>query len=139
MNRRLFSALVGTTAVAVVLFAGPLALVLARMYHDQQVLELQRQATAATINIPDDQRRGEDIHLPQPPPGGQIGYYAPDGRLAAGEGPRQTDPVTTSALVGASGDAIEGDQTVGAVPVDDDRKVISAVRGSDRAAWRPHR
>jgi hypothetical protein len=51
MRRRLVLAIGGVAALAVLLFAVPLALVIQRTYRDEELLRLQRDTVAATRAI----------------------------------------------------------------------------------------
>jgi signal transduction histidine kinase len=128
VTRRVFIALVGVTALAVVLFAVPLGVVIARIDRDQAVLRLQRQATETAVLVPDDERFGAPITLGSAPPGGQLAFYDPAGARLAGTGPDSADAVTHTALSGAPSDADVDGQLVATVPVSDDQRVIGAVR-----------
>jgi signal transduction histidine kinase len=133
VTRRVFAALVGVTTLAIVLFAVPLAVVVARVDREQRVLVLQREGTSAAVLIPDDRRQGEPVTMGKPPEGGHLGFYEKAGGLAAGTGPASADDVTITALSGGSADADVGGELVAAVPVSDDQRVIGAVRIAEPA------
>lgn len=53
LRRRVLVTIVGVAASAVVLFALPLAVVLQRLYRDEAVVSLERDATRISAEVPD--------------------------------------------------------------------------------------
>jgi signal transduction histidine kinase len=137
---RLVLAIAGVAAAAVVLFALPLAGVLARSYRDEELLTLQRDTIAATRGI--DLSRGPDqIELPRFK--GVIGIYNRGGLRIAGAGPRTADALTQRAVRthAPSGGAPSG-QLVVAVPLLSGERITGAVRAQRsqaHVAARAHR
>jgi signal transduction histidine kinase len=129
-------AIAGVAALAVVLFAVPLALVLQRTYRDEELLRLQRDTVAATREI--DLGVGPRDPIELPPEAGRLAVYAPDGRRVAGSGgPARADDLVREALRRASPtDRVRDGQLIVAVPLVVDERVTGAVRAerADAAA-----
>jgi signal transduction histidine kinase len=127
-------------AAAVVLFAVPLAAVLARSYRDAELVRLQRDTTAATLSIGLGARR-DPIELPK----GKdvLGVYDGTGRRIAGRGPAHADPLVRSALrAGRAQTRMEPGHLLAAVPVVANERVagaVRAVRGDGEVAEQVHR
>ena len=144
MRRRILTSLVGLTALAVVVFGVPLGYAAQRLYHDEEVQRLQREAAEAAQRVPGDFATSRDpVELP-PEDGISFTLYGPDGQRAAGHGPRSADEATRSALRGNVADASVSGSLLGAVPIGRQERVIGAVRAvvpasvvSDRShrAW----
>lgn len=129
MRRRLELAIVGVAAVAVVLFAVPLALVLRSSYRDAELARLQRDTIAATRAIDLSASRGDAIELP--PSRDRLAVYAPDGRRAAGSGPLVADRLLRRAQT--SGSAQQGVRSrllLVAIPLLKNERIIGVVRAT---------
>jgi signal transduction histidine kinase len=127
MRRRLVITIAGVAAVAVVLFAVPLALVIQRTYRDEELLRLQRDTVAATRSI--DIGTGKDpIELP--PSLSSMSVYGRDGRRLAGRtGPATADDVVRAALDRARpADRVRDGRLIVAVPLVEGERVTGAVR-----------
>jgi signal transduction histidine kinase len=138
VRRRLSLAIAGVAALAVVLFAIPLALALERTYRDDELLRLQRDAFAATRAI-DLGRQGSDpVELPPTPRA--IAVYDASGRRAAGRGgPARADALTRAAIARRSPvTRAAGGRLVVAVPLVVGERVTGALRAerSDAAVLR---
>lgn len=128
MRRRILTSLVGLTALAVVVFGVPLGYAAQRLYHDEEVQRLQREAAEAAQRVPGDFSTSRDpVELP-PEDGISFTLYGPDGQRAAGHGPRSADEATRSALRGNVADASVSGSLLGAVPIGRQERVIGAVR-----------
>jgi signal transduction histidine kinase len=127
MRRRLIVTIAGVAAVAVVLFAVPLALVIQRTYRDEELLRLQRDTVAATRAI-DISSGGDAIELP--PGFSSLSVFGRDGRRLAGRGgPATADDVVREALSGARpADRVRDGRLVAAVPLVNGERVTGAVR-----------
>ena len=142
MRRRLSVAIAGVAALAVILFAIPLALALERTYRDDELLRLQRDAFAATRAI-DLGRPGSDpVELPPTPRA--IAVYDATGRRVAGRGgPARADALTLAAIRGGGPLDHAGDgRLVVAVPLVVGERVTGAMRaerGDAAVAARAHR
>ncbi|MEA2381039.1 MAG: hypothetical protein QOH72_1010 [Solirubrobacteraceae bacterium] len=104
MRRRLLVAIAGVAIAAVVLLALPLAVVLGRIYRDEELLRLQRDTVATTRSIDVDLARPDPIELPRSPD--RLAVYDRAGRLRAGRGPAAAPPLVRAAL--ASGTVTDG-------------------------------
>ncbi|HEY1280319.1 MAG TPA: HAMP domain-containing sensor histidine kinase, partial [Acidimicrobiales bacterium] len=117
MTRRIFLTIVATTALAVVLFGVPMAIVVNRRVHDDAVIELQRAAfdRAAAVS-PSSINSG---HVELPPTGSAIavGIYDSDGTKVGGAGPASADELVAAAAQGGIHDGIVGSERVIAVPL----------------------
>jgi signal transduction histidine kinase len=132
VRRRLAVAIVATAALAVVLFAVPLAVVLGRVYRDEELLRLQRDTVAATREL-DLATPGDPVELP--PSRDRLSVYARDGRRVAGRGGAVADAVVRAAIrTGRPTDATEDGRLVVAVPLLTGERVTGAVRAERPAA-----
>jgi signal transduction histidine kinase len=120
-------AIAGVAAVAVVLFAVPLALVLQRAYRDEELLRLQRDTVAATRGI--DLGAGPRDPVELPASRDRIAVYGADGRRVAGRGPARGDALVRAALRRQRPTSRSGAQRLAvAVPLVVDETVMGAVR-----------
>ena len=141
MRRRLARAIVGVTAAALALFGLPLGVAAQRVYRDQELIRLEREATAATESV------GASVGPGDPPEltaatGVAVALYDRAGVRRAGRGPERADAVTRRALGGLVADASPEGRLVVAVPVARGEAVRGAVRAerSDAVvARRTHR
>lgn len=137
MRRRITTLTVLAALVATVLFALPLGIAVWQYYHDDAKGDLERAADATALAVSGDLNAGR---RPAVPPldeeddeaGGQVGIYAPDGRLIAGHGPavagsveRQAAEATVDVVLGR-----EGDELALAVPVVSGPRVTGVVRAA---------
>lgn len=132
MRRRLAAAIVGVTAGALLLFGLPLAFAVTRIYRDEELIRVQRQATVATQGI------GPRIVTADPPElatGGPVSFalYGRDGSRLQGPGPVRADDAVLEALRGRVGQSTAGGRLVVAVPVARSERVIGVVR-ADRSS-----
>jgi signal transduction histidine kinase len=128
MRRRLVLAIGGVAALAVILFAVPLALVIQRTYRDEELLRLQRDTVAATRAI--DLGAGPRDSVELPPSRDALTVYRHDGgRVAGRSGPARADAVVRAALSsGRLADRAADGRLVVAVPLLVDERVTGAVR-----------
>jgi signal transduction histidine kinase len=130
VRRRVLLAIVGVTAAAVAMFALPLGFAVGRIYRDDEVIKLERAATAATLGVDLSAGAGDPVELP---PGGDIalGYYDRSGRRIAGRGPARADaPVLKTLRTGTVSDRSDSDPLVVAVPVASGERVAGAMRAA---------
>jgi signal transduction histidine kinase len=122
-------AIVGVAAFAVVLFAIPLAVVLQRLYRDEAVVTLERDATHVAAVVPDDIARhprpvplvpGMSKHL-------SVGVYTLDGHRVAGHGPH-VSPVAERADDEGVHQAVEGGLLAVSAPVPADESIVAVIR-----------
>lgn len=130
MTRRIVVAIVVVTGLSVVAFAVPLALIIGRLYREQAVVRLEREATAATIEVPADFRDHPDqVDLPHRPGGDAYALYLPNGRRLVGAGPESGDRVVRDATAGEVSEQ-QSSKLVVAVPVFSHEDVIAVMRAS---------
>ena len=134
MTRRILLAIVLVILIATTVFVVPLAVAIAKVYREDEVVGLQRLGAAAAARIPDDRREAGPVVLPDPPADGELGFYDSAGDLVAGTGAPTATGIARDAQQGRPADAQEGDDLVVAVPVSDDLQVIGVVRVSERTS-----
>lgn len=145
MRRRLVLSIAAVAALAVVLFAVPLALVLERTYRDEELLRLQRDTVAATREVDVAPGAGDPVELPSSRDG--LAVYDVRGRRVAGRaGPALADDVVRDALRGRGPAERTGrGLLVVAIPLVTDERVTGAIRAqrddarairSTRDQWR---
>jgi signal transduction histidine kinase len=136
MRNRILKAILATTAVAVALFALPLALAVQHLYHSEAVIRLEREATRATASVPDTFRSssGDPVELPAPSDATQLALYSTDGRLVTGGGPASIEPSVRAAFGGRVAEQTDDTRIVVAVPVADEERVVAVVRAALPAA-----
>lgn len=127
LRRRIAAGIFGIAALAVALFAIPLAVTAARLQHDQELASLHRDATRIAALVPDDSivpGRG----LTATGDGSEVvAFYAPDGRRVGGQGP-PASALARAAADGRAHDGVEAGQLVAVAPVPSDQKVVAVVR-----------
>ena len=143
MRRRILTAILGVTGLAIVLFGVPLTIVVQRFVDQEATMRLERQAILAAKEVPTDFAADNDpVELPAATGGASLALYGLDGRLVVGQGPSTADAVTTNALHNAIDDLEAAGRRVLAVPVTADERVIGAIRAeqttaaSSARAWR---
>ena len=143
MRRRILTAILAITALSILLFGVPLAIVVERFVDQDATLRLERQAILAARDVPADYAtNGDPVELPTGDGGTTIALYDMSGNLVAGDGPATADQVTASALANRVSDHEAGEFRVVAVPVTADEHVVGAIRAeqstaaSDARTWR---
>ncbi len=143
MTQRVVLAIVGVTALAVVGFGIPLGVAIEQLYAKEALVRLEREATAATIEVPTTLDPEQDtVELSKGRDGSLLALYAPSGRRIAGRGPRRGDAVVRLAARGQVSDARRGGAIVVGVPVTNNERVIAVMRASrpesmiDQRAWK---
>jgi signal transduction histidine kinase len=134
VRRRITSLTVLAALVATVLFALPLGIAVWQYYHDDAKGDLERAADAVALAVSEDLTAGRRPTVPQldRDDEGEVGVYAPDGRLLAGQGPAVGGPVERQAAK-ATVDVVigrEGDEVALAVPVVNGPRVTGVVRAA---------
>jgi signal transduction histidine kinase len=122
-------AIVGVAAAAVVLFALPLAVAMQRLYRDEAVVSLERDATRISAAVPD------DIAIrPKPVPlitrvsrRLSVGVYTLNGRRVAGRGPDDS-PVAGRAADGEVHESVEHGLLTVSAPVPSDESIVAVIR-----------
>src|SRR4051794_27362525 len=143
MRRRLVLAIAGIAALAVLLFAVPLALVIKRTYRDEALMRLQRDTVAATRSIDVTAGGRDPVEIPRG--AGPLAVYDRFGQRVAGDGPAGADGVVGDALrTGRPAARATGGRLLVAVPLMASERVTGAVRiqrddtavtGEARDAW----
>jgi signal transduction histidine kinase len=135
MRRRVLVAILSVTAIAIVLFGVPLAIVVERFVDDDATLRVERQAVLASREVPTDFATGNDpVELPTNDDGIVFALYGADGALITGRGPSQADGATTLALGNQVVDVEIPRARVVAVPVAADERVIGVIRAEQSTA-----
>jgi signal transduction histidine kinase len=141
MRRRIVRAILAVTAAALALFGLPLAVAVQRVYRDEEVIRLQRVATAATQSISEEPGGADPAELPRAG-STRLSLYGSGGRRISGAGPARADAVTRHALAGRVSDASGSGTLIAAVPIARRERVVGAVRAErpdavvTRRVWR---
>ena len=126
----------GVAALAVVLFAIPLAIVLLRSYRAEDILRLQRDTVAATRAIDVDATGADPVELPARPR--ELAVYDRAGRKIGGRGgPAAADAIVRDAMrTERLADRVDDGRVVVAVPLVVGERVTGAVRAEAVRAGR---
>jgi signal transduction histidine kinase len=137
MRQRVVRVAVGAVAVALVLFAVPLAIMVRSAFFTQERGELERVALAAALHVGPQFASGDKVELPTTVTDNPVGVYDMKMRLRAGRGPGAADEVTRRAAKGVVADGRTGTDLVVAVPVTSGENVVGVVRASvaDAVVW----
>lgn len=131
MTRRIVLAIMVVAGAVVISFGLPLGVVIERQYRVEAVVKLERQATAAAIEVPASFASARDpIEVPAATDGAELAVYSLEGIRVAGNGPLRINPLARRSLSNVSVDGITGDHLVAAVPVTAGEKVIAVVRAA---------
>jgi signal transduction histidine kinase len=135
VRRRILAAILSVTAVAIVLFGVPLAIVVQRFVDDDAALRVERAAVLASRQVPADFATSNDpVELPTNSDGIVLALYDNTGTLIAGSGPTVADAATTEALGNRIADVELSGARVVAVPVAADERVIGVIRAEQSTA-----
>lgn len=135
MRRRILVAIVAVTALGVVGFGVPLALVVGRLYQDEAVTDLERQADRAAVEVPASSLTSDDpVELPPPEGSTSLALYNASNERLLGDGPAQGDRTVQRALRGEVNDDRDGGLLVVAVPVTSEEQVFAVVRAARPAS-----
>lgn len=135
MRRRILVAILSVTAIAVVLFGVPLAIVIERFVDEDASLRVERQAVLASRTVPGDFATSNDpVELPDSSDGISLALYDVNGLLVTGHGPATADATTIRALGNQVTDAETSGLHIVAVPVAADEQVIGAIRAQQSAS-----
>ncbi|MFC5748499.1 HAMP domain-containing sensor histidine kinase [Actinomadura rugatobispora] len=131
LRRRLLVAIAGIAAVTIMLFALPLGVAVQRLYRNEAVTELERDATVVAAATPDDVlSRPRSVRPPAGLRSGlDVGVYRTGGQRLAGSGPVGS-ALATHAADGRLHEAVEGVDLAVVAPVPSDQGVALAVRVS---------
>jgi signal transduction histidine kinase len=109
----------------------PLALAVGRLYENEEVLRLEREANEARTAVSTSTiERGGPMRIGSDDDATRFVVYDGRGRRLGGKGPARADAATRKALDGDSADERIGDRIIVAVPINGDRKVVGALRAS---------
>ena len=135
MRRRILLAIFAVAALAIALFAVPLAVVVERFVDEEAMLKVERQAILAARVVPEDfATRRDPVELPGNTAGIDLGLYNSSGSLVAGTGPKTADAATAGALANHVTDAETDSTRVVAVPISVDEQIIGAIRAEQSTA-----
>ena len=135
MRRRILAAIVGVSAIAVVILGIPLGVAVERLYRNEEIVRLGREAAEATRSIdPAVVGSNDPIELPKGSRTLQLAFYGRTGTRLAGHGPARADSVVRRALRGAVSDVRSSGTLTVAVPISRVEVVVGAVRAS-APAW----
>ncbi len=132
MRRRILIAIVGVAAGGVFLLALPLGIAVQRLYQDDEVLKLERNATAQARDFDPSAAANDPVEFQDSGDGGdQIAAYSLKGVLLGGEGPAQADALVQETLAtGRVADSRSGTELTVSVPVLGGERVVGAIRAS---------
>jgi signal transduction histidine kinase len=137
MRARIVRVAVTAVAVALVLFAIPLAITVRSAFLTQERGELERAALSAALRVGPEFASGDGVELPRAEGDKDVGVYDRTFRLRAGRGPRTADEITVRAAGAVVADGQVGSDLVVAVPVSFAEDVVGVVRASvaTRVVW----
>jgi signal transduction histidine kinase len=143
VTRRILATMLAVTTVAVALFGVPLAVGVRRLYYNEAVVRLEREAAEAGIAVPASFAATADpVELPEPGGSMRLALYGADGVRVAGQGPARGDAEVAAALQGDVRDGRAAGSLVVAVPLSSEERVFAAIRASvgrsevDGRVWR---
>jgi signal transduction histidine kinase len=135
MRRRILIAILSVTAIAVVLFGVPLAIVIERFVDETATLRIERQAVFAARTVPGDFATSNDpVELPASTDGIDLALYDRNGSLIVGTGPATADATTIRALNNQVTDTEISGLRIVAVPVAADEQVVGVIRAEQSTA-----
>ncbi|MEP7036282.1 MAG: two-component sensor histidine kinase, partial [Actinomycetota bacterium] len=130
MRQRVVRVAVAAVAVALVLFAVPLAIMVRSAFFTQEHSELERAALSAALRVGPQFATGDQVELPLAQTDTAVGVYDMKMQLRAGRGPLAADPVTRTAARGAVAEGQIGSDLAVAVPVSSAEQVVGVARAS---------
>jgi signal transduction histidine kinase len=131
MTRRILATILAVTTFGIALFGIPLAIGVRRLYENEAVLKLEREAAEAGIAVPASfSRTGDPVELPRPGGGVGLGIYGPNGDKLEGDGPAHADAAVSAALAGDVRSGRRSGALVVAVPVTSEEAVVAAIRAT---------
>ena len=141
MRRRITEAIVGVSALILLVLGIPLALAVHQSILDSEVVELQATAarTLTEIDVPLDPTELAAVYgEPDAPP--PFSVYDAAGKLVFGDGPPEADAAVRRALAGNPASATDTEIVV-ATPISDDssERIVGALRLTESLAGADHR
>ena len=135
MRRRILVAIFAVAALAITLFAVPLAIVVERLVDEDAMLRVERTAILAARVVPENFSTSHDsVELPPDIAGIHLALYDPRGALVAGVGPTTADAATLGALTNKVTDTETDTVRVVAVPIAVDEQIIGVIRAEQSTA-----
>ncbi len=128
VRQRIVRVAIAAVAIALLLFAVPLAVIIRTALFDDERRELEGVALQAAVRIDPDFAHDDPIELP--PNEQQVGVYDVGSRLRFGHGPKTGDAVVQRAAAGSVADGQIGGELIVAVPVTSQEKVVGVVRAA---------
>jgi signal transduction histidine kinase len=128
VRERIVRVAVAAVAIALLLFAVPLAVVVRTALFDDERRELEGAALQAAVRIDPDFAHDEPVELPHNEQ--RVGVYDVGLRLRLGHGPPTGDAVVQSAATGSVADGQIDGELIVAVPVTSQEKVVGVVRAA---------
>ena len=133
MNRRIYRVILVITALTLIGFGVPLAVVVRQLNHDEMIVKLENEATRAALAVPAATKlnnRGVDIDLPRVHTADALGIYDDAGQKKFGVGPARADLVVQAALKGQPARGTLDRDLVVAIPVISNQRVHAVVRAA---------
>jgi signal transduction histidine kinase len=135
MRRRVLTVILSVTAIAVALFAVPLAIVVEHFVESDAKLRVERLAVLASRQVPADFNTGTDpVELPETDKDTRVALYDRNGKLITGSGPANADDATQRALGNLVADGEGHNARIVAVPVAVDEVVVGVLRAEQTTA-----
>jgi signal transduction histidine kinase len=134
VKHRILVSIVGVAAVALLLLGVPLALSVERLFENEEILRLEREANESLRQI-DPAALGphDTIELHNDGPI-RFAVYDAQGQRIAGSGPAHADQIVREGLRGDVHDAHSNGQIVVAIPITGNERTVGAVRASRSSA-----
>jgi len=131
VTRRILTTILAVTTLAVALFGVPLALGVRRLYYNEAVVRLEREAAEAGIAVPASFAQSTDpVELPDPGGAISLALYGADGAKVLGQGPDRADEAVAGALQGDVRGTRQAGALVVAVPLTSEERVFAAIRAT---------
>jgi signal transduction histidine kinase len=129
VRERIVRVAVAAVAIALLLFAVPLAVIVRSALFEDERRELQATALQGAVRIDPDFVHGDPVELPHNSDQ-QVGVYDVSSRLRFGLGPATGDAIVQQAAAGSVADGQLGGELIVAVPVTSQEKVVGVVRAA---------
>lgn len=131
MRRRILIAIVGVAASAVFLLALPLGVAVQRLYREDEILKLERNATAQARGVDPSAAQNDPVEFSPATAGDEIAAYSVKGELLGGQGPAQADSLVEETLTsGKVAEAEDAGRLEVSVPVLGGERVVGAIRAT---------
>jgi signal transduction histidine kinase len=136
VKRRILAAIVAVSAIALIILGIPLGVAVQRLYRNEEIVRLEREAAQATRYVdPAVVSAGDPVELPRNTSRTlQLAFYAANGARISGVGPARADSVVRRALRGAASDSHAAQSLTVAAPVAREEVVVGAIRAAAPAS-----